>query len=34
MPGDDKMAGSQGYDEQYNAFIELRDTFYYKEGDS
>ena len=34
MPGDDKMAGSQGYDEQYNAFIELRDTFYYREGDS
>ena len=34
MPGDDKMAGSQGYDEQYNAFIELRDTFHYREGDS
>ena len=34
LPGDDKMAGSQGYDEQYNAFIELRDTFHYREGDS
>jgi hypothetical protein len=34
MPGDDKMAGSQGYDEQYNSFIQLRDQFQYQEGDS
>ena len=34
LPGDDKMAGSQGYDEQYNSFIQLRDQFQYQEGDS
>ena len=34
MPGDDRMAGSQGYDEQYNSFIQLRDQFQYQEGDS